>query len=73
MKSKKITMTFEEEEINLLLAFFTITLKNSPVDDAEIQQIISKIAKAAETELVFENGKIKYAKRNGNVFYQSSL
>lgn len=77
MKSKKIAVVFEEEEILLLLGFFATDLSFMPLDDSdygnEIKKIINKLAKTVDVELTFENGRIVKAKdlKRNHVFFKA--
>jgi len=80
MKSKKIAIIMSEEEIMMLLGFFTARLSFMPLHDDEsidddyvdnMKKIINKLAQTVGVELKFENGKITEAKKDGRTFFRA--
>ena len=75
MKSKKIAILLSEEEILLLLSFFTTDLSLMPLDNSDfakdITRIINRLATSVGVELKFENGRITEAKKDGRTFFRA--
>ena len=75
MKSKKIAILLSEEEILLLLSFFTTDLSFMPLDNSDfakdITRIINRLATSVGVELKFENGRITEDKKDGRTFFRA--